>query len=101
MLIDNIRYQISKLLGLLFSRELADLTRISEKGHSIVINNVNPGAVITDIVRNPEGLRRIYALVTQKLFCRPTEEGSRALVHGAEGAEETHSQYLDDCKIGV
>lgn len=30
---------------------------------------------------------------------RSVEEGSRTLVHAAEGAPETHGQYLDNCQI--
>jgi hypothetical protein len=34
-----------------------------------------------------------------KAFARPTEVGSRTLVHGASAGAESHGQYVPDCKI--
>ncbi|KIW99907.1 uncharacterized protein Z518_10835 [Rhinocladiella mackenziei CBS 650.93] len=44
---------------------------------------------------------RIFTAISQKLVCRSAEEESRTLVHAAEGADETHGQYLDDCRVGI
>jgi retinol dehydrogenase-12 len=95
------RYPVSKLLELLFVRELADLSSKSEKGHKIIISFPNPGGVKTDILRNPGLFLKVLSSVTKTLFCRTAEEGARTLIHAAEGAEETHGQHLDDCKVGA
>jgi retinol dehydrogenase-12 len=81
-------------------RQLADLVAKSEKGNNVTVSIINPGAVVTDIMREGGVFIKVYAWLGQTLVCRPTEEGARTLVHAAEGAEETHGQYLNDCKIG-
>lgn len=86
-------------MELFLVRELAGQTSKSAKSNQVVISILNPGAVATDIVRDGGAFVRAYSRVAQKMFCRTAEEGSRTLVHAAEGAEDTHGQYLDDCKI--
>lgn len=93
------RYYVSKLLELLLVRELADQMSKSNKGNTVIVSILNPGSVITDIARD-EGFRsKVFAWLLHHLLARPTEEGARTLVHAAEGGEETHGQYLDDCEI--
>lgn len=60
---------------------------------------MNPGAVATDLVRDPRMMLKLFTGITKKVVMRSAEEGSRILLHAAEGAEETHGQYLDDCKV--
>ena len=38
--------------------------------------------------------------IVSSLVARPTEVGARTLVNAAEGGEETHGQYMDDCGVG-
>ena len=66
----------------------------------MVINHVNPGWVITDIMREWTGLKRMIFMFVRSLFARTTEVGARTLVNAAEGGEETHGQYMDDCVVG-
>jgi hypothetical protein len=94
------RYYVSKLIQLLTVREFADELTKSTKPGKIVTSVVNPGFVATQIMRHEGPLFQIYLKVLRKLLARTAEEGSRTLVHGAEGGEETHGQYLDDCKVG-
>ncbi|KAF7908224.1 uncharacterized protein EAF01_003979 [Botrytis porri] len=97
------RYNVSKLISLLFSRELAFALRESETrgmGGHVVVNIVNPGLVDTKIMRHATGATKHLVRGAMKLMARSVEEGSRTLVHAAGGEEETNGMYLDDCKIG-
>ena len=94
------RYQISKLLGIYATRELADLTMAYSKQGRVVINCVNPGWVVTNVVREWSGLKLAAFKAARAVFARKTEVGARTLVNAAEGGEDTHGQYLDDCEIG-
>ena len=51
-------------------------------------------------MREYEGLTLFIFKLASVVFARSTEVGSRTVVHGAEGGEETHGKYLDDCKVG-
>ncbi|KAK4040660.1 hypothetical protein C8A01DRAFT_15502 [Parachaetomium inaequale] len=94
------RYYVSKLIQLLTVREFANELTKSTKPGKIVTSVINPGFVATQIMRHEGPLFQIYLRVLRKMLARTAEEGSRTLVHGAEGGEETHGQYLDDCKVG-
>lgn len=95
------RYEVSKLVQLLLVRELADQVTSSEQGdQTVIVSSFNPGAVTTNIARDPGVLLQAMVKVAQKLTCRTTAEGALTLVHAAEGGPETHGQYLDDCQIG-
>lgn len=87
-------------MQLLLIREFANELTKSTKPGKVVTSVVNPGFVATQIMRQQGPLFQMYQKLLQKAFARTPEEGSRTLVHGAEGGEETHGQYLDDCKVG-
>ncbi|KAI1360902.1 putative short-chain dehydrogenase/reductase family protein [Xylaria arbuscula] len=95
------RYVLSKLLELLAFRELSDaVAQSSSKPGDVVISMANPGSVITNLDREGQGLRgRIWSAYV-RVVGRTAEEGSRTIVHAAEGGRNTHGQYLDDCQIG-
>jgi retinol dehydrogenase 12 len=97
------RYQVSKLMELLMVRELADRsTRSDRVGHEkVIMSVVNPGGVATTIDREPNLVFRIVGWIARKTWLRTAEHGSRTLIHGAEGAPETHGQYLDECQVGT
>ena len=42
----------------------------------------------------------LYISALKKIMSRTAEEGGRVLVDAAEGGDETHGAYLDDCKPG-
>ncbi|KAH6857122.1 hypothetical protein B0I37DRAFT_403532 [Chaetomium sp. MPI-CAGE-AT-0009] len=94
------RYYVSKLIQLLIVREFADELSRSTKEGQIITSVVNPGFVATQIMRHEGPFFQVYLKGLQKMLSRTPEEGSRTLVHGAAGGEETHGQYLDDCKVG-
>ena len=84
---------------LLAVRELAAEISKSQKGGNIVVSVVNPGSVKTDINRDSTGLSAIGRFLLRTLIMRSTEEGSRTLVHAAQGGSEAHGQYLNNCKV--
>jgi NAD(P)-dependent dehydrogenase (short-subunit alcohol dehydrogenase family) len=94
------RYYVSKLIQLLVVREFAEELTKSTKPGKIITSVINPGFVATNIMRHEGWLFQIYLKGLRKMLARTAEEGSRTLVHGALGGEETHGQYLDDCKVG-
>lgn len=91
------RYPVSKLLEVLFVRELC--ARISAKhpgDPSVVINLVNPGLVHSALAREAGWKLAFFKL----LFARSTEYGSRTETYAAlEAGIETNGGYLDDCQL--
>ena len=81
-------------------QELADEVTASTKPGKVILNHVNPGWVITEGIREWSGLKWIIFKFFRAIFARSTEVGSRTLINAAEGGEETHGQYMDDCRIG-
>ncbi|KAI0113634.1 putative short-chain dehydrogenase/reductase family protein [Nemania sp. FL0031] len=94
------RYVLSKLLELLAFRELSETITKSSKPGDIVVNMLNPGSVRTALDREGHGPRAMVWTAFVRAVGRTAEEGSRTLVHAAQGGRETHGQYLDDCKVG-
>lgn len=88
-------------MELLLVRELADQVTKSSKPGRITVSILNPGFVRTDIMRDSTWLFHMYYVCLAALLARTTEEGGRILVNAAEGGEETHGQYLDDCEVGM
>lgn len=86
------RYNVSKLLNVLWARELADRVSPTE----VVINTTNPGLVQSSLHReNKNAAEKKFTAI----FGRTTEEGGRTLVDAAvvKGAA-THGGYLSECK---
>lgn len=91
---DCSRYFVSKLLEVLYARELAAHTSRSGKSE-VVINLINPGLCHSELARDAG-----WGLYIMKLLlARTTEHGSRTLVHAAQGGAETHGQYLSNCRV--
>ncbi|VUC25738.1 unnamed protein product [Clonostachys rosea] len=96
---DSERYSTSKLMELLTFRELASNLTQPQKGY-IVTSLLNPGGVKTDVMRdeNMRFAQWLQVKIGRAFILRSTEEGSRTLVHAAQGDRDTDRQYLDDCK---
>jgi len=77
---------------------LSDSTK--DGAQRIVTPLVNPGWVLTDIMRSSSGMFQTFNKVVGKIVARTPEEGGRILVSAAEGKVDTHGKYLDDCKPG-
>lgn len=82
-------------------RELAEHLTKSIKPGKVITSVINPGFVATEIMRHGNRFYQVYLKIMRGMMARTSEEGGRTLVHAAEGAEETHGQYLDDCHVGV
>ncbi|KAL6721765.1 hypothetical protein ACLMJK_000870 [Lecanora helva] len=95
------RYYVSKLMEMYAVQELADEMSASSKPGKVIINHVNPGWVVTEVMREWSGLKWIIFRIFRAFLARSTEVGSRTLINAAEGGEETHGQYMDDCTIGL
>ena len=88
------RYSISKLLEVLYCRELAAAMSESE-AQPVTLNFLNPGFCVTSIIKDaPWYLDRF-----RKLVGRTGEVGGRTLVAGASAGPETHGQYMSDSVI--
>jgi hypothetical protein len=87
---------LSKLVALYAVREYASLNPPSATG--VVINYVNPGLCNTELTRNAdeETKKRIEGM--RAALGRTAEVGSRTLLHGAVGGQETHGKYLSECE---
>jgi hypothetical protein len=95
-----LRYYVSKLIQLLVAREFAKELSNSSKPGKVITNVVNPGFVATQIMRHGGPVFQVYLKLMKAALSRTAEEGGRTVVNGAEGGEETHGQYLNDCQVG-
>lgn len=94
------RYYVSKLMEMYAVQEISELMTASSKPGIVVVNHVNPGWVVTEAMREWSGLKMYIYKIARIFLARSTETGSRTLINAAEGGEETHGQYMDDCHIG-
>lgn len=87
------RYPMSKLLEVLYCRELA-ARHSKSNGPHVIINYLTPGLCHSELTREV----RAFAIL-KFFFARTTEVGSRTLVHAANAGQDSHGQYLCNCKI--
>lgn len=81
-------------------RELASEVNKSAKAGKLIVSLINPGSVRTEIMRDAGYWYSLYIAAVRAVLSRSAEEGGRTLVSAAEGGEETHGAYLNDCKVG-
>lgn len=86
------RYNISKLLEILFIRELC--SRLHDE--SVVITLINPGMCKSDLDRSINFVLRSFLWGFRMALARTTEVGSRTLVTGACAGPESHGQFMSD-----
>ena len=91
------RYSVSKLLEVLYCRELA--SEVNKGGKSnIILNYINPGLCHSSL--GPEELRESFAVkVFLTLLARKTDVGARCLVAGTAGGRETHGKFMTNAKV--
>lgn len=87
------RYPTSKLMQVLVIREMTKRRPVD--AYPITINMVNPGLCQSELARDGN----LQIRIAKFLLARPTEVGSRTLVHGAGSGAETHGEFLSACKI--
>lgn len=87
------RYPTSKLLSLLWAKELAKQTGNGE----IVINSANPGFCRTSLLRDISGVAKYFSMASSKLLGRSPEEGATCILHAVVGqSEDSHGRYLSE-----
>jgi NAD(P)-dependent dehydrogenase (short-subunit alcohol dehydrogenase family) len=89
------RYNVSKLLEVFIIREI--VATKAPTGYPVIINFLHPGLCVSQLLREKPSL--LVFTIRFILSARTTEVGSRTLVHAASAGEETHGQFLMDCKI--
>ncbi|KAF8119710.1 short-chain dehydrogenase [Boletus edulis] len=94
------RYELSKLLQVMFVRELA--SRLPNPT-PVSVSAINPGFCHSRLTRFIEGNPFINFVVHvgKALFARTTEMGSRTLVHPAVEPSENdrHGRYVSSCEV--
>ncbi|KAJ5889606.1 NAD(P)-binding protein [Penicillium tannophilum] len=85
------RYQATKLMEVLFTREL--VARLGPT--SVIINLVNPGLCTSNLERNSGKAPAVLRLI-RRILDRTTEVGSRTLVLGASAPASSHGEFQSD-----
>lgn len=92
------RYELSKLLDIYVTREIAKLSpesALDPTKHMVVVNTLTPGFCMSELGR--ECGWDMYFM--QMTLARSTEKGSRVMLYASSKGEQSHGQYLDSCKI--
>ncbi|KAF9320172.1 hypothetical protein BG003_006981 [Podila horticola] len=103
------RYQVTKLLNVLFTRSLA--AHLQESSHpedrKITVQVINPGLVSSELGKKEDGpfLQRIAFTIFQGVLARNIMEGSKTTVYaavapecGVENGAQT-GQYYSSCRV--
>ncbi|KAG0700364.1 short-chain dehydrogenase [Suillus ampliporus] len=94
------RYHLSKLLEVMFIRELSSRLPTPTL---VAVSAVNPGFCQSRLTREIESgpLFKFAVSIYKGLLARTTEMGSRTLVHAAiePGERERHGHYLSSCEV--
>ncbi|KAK3327680.1 short-chain dehydrogenase/reductase-like protein [Cercophora scortea] len=89
------RYNVSKLLSVLLTRQLAQRC-LATGNAAVVINTANPGFCRSKLFRNLPGVLDVVARTLMFLFARTNEMGARALLAAADGP---HGAFVMNCKV--
>jgi retinol dehydrogenase-12 len=87
------RYNVSKLLEVLGVRELVQKVG---PDYPVIINMVNPGFCHSALMREVGFAQYIMKFL---FGARTTEVGGRTLVNAASFSQDSHGQYLGDCRV--
>ncbi|KAF4630758.1 hypothetical protein G7Y89_g7388 [Cudoniella acicularis] len=94
------RYNTSKLLEVLLVRSIAAaMQKSAHASEPVILNNVNPGLCHSELDKSVEGVASYILTIAKALIARTTEVGSRTLVHSAAAGDESHGQYMSECKV--
>ena len=90
------RYNVSKLLEVLYVRELANAMDKSSKAQ-VTLNTVNPGLCHSNLATANNSAGEPLALTILKaLVGRTTEVGSRTLVAAGCADHDSHGKYMSN-----
>lgn len=89
-------YCHTKLANILFTRVLAKKLQ----GTKVTVNSLHPGAVNTDILRNPTGLWWILYILMKTVYRTP-KSGAQTTITCALDPElkNVSGKYFDDCRV--
>lgn len=94
------RYNLSKLLEVMFIRELSSRLPTPTL---VAVSAVNPGLCHSRLTRDTDSnpFLKFALRIYKGLLARTTEMGSRTLVHAAiqSGERERHGHYLSSCEV--
>lgn len=92
------RYGVTKLLGVLLTRELA--VRLGEPDdQGVIVNCANPGFCVSELGRNASAWLRPLIALLHLVLARTTEMGSRAHVLAGAGSAMTHGEYMSNGRV--
>ena len=92
------RYQNSKLIQAVGSKQLAAAVDASGKGH-VLVNSLNPGLSRTQLTRHVSFPINIIVFLLMWVLGRSAEAGSRCLVAAAQAGEDTHGRFTNLCTL--
>ncbi|KAI1626043.1 hypothetical protein EDD37DRAFT_626225 [Exophiala viscosa] len=90
------RYNVSKLIEVLFVRELVDRMKATSPEPPVVITLVNPGLCRSNLDRSMNVVAQWLLYGFRLIAGRSTEVGSRTLVYGACTGPESHGEFMSD-----
>lgn len=90
------RYNTSKLLDVLLTRQLASLTSGPNSQPQVIINTPQPGLCHSSLTREADGIIAVILYVLKGIFARTTEVGARTLIAGSSAGEESHGAYMSE-----
>lgn len=96
----NDRYNVSKIIEIFGTREMAKLMEASPKEGKVILNCLNPGHCRSEMMRETTGMFKYFVKGITALMARTTEVGARTLIAGVAAEYETHGTYMDDSKVG-
>lgn len=90
-------YGTTKLMNILFSRELA--RRLREAGSAVTSNSLHPGTIVSSFAREGNWLIRLFYRVFS-LFLKTPEQGARTQLYlaSAPEVEGVSGEYFSNCK---
>jgi len=92
------RYGVTKLFGVLLTRELAArMGNPDDQG--VIVNCANPGFCVSDLIRDAPAWSRPLFFPLYLILARTTEMGSRAHIFAAAGSAATHGQYMNNGRV--
>ncbi|KAJ2902197.1 NAD(P)-binding protein [Zalerion maritima] len=94
------RYPVSKLLEMLFIRELAP--KMTQSGKPpVILNMLNPGLCHSELSRDMRKNVLLWLIVGtfKAIMARTTEMGSRNYPFAATATSDTHGKYFSNCVV--
>jgi len=90
------RYATTKLIGLLWVKELANLTG----GEQVIVNATNPGFCKTSLLKDSSGAMKYMIKAFSASLGRSPEDGAKCVLDAAiVKGDESHGRYLSEAAI--